>query len=777
MLLALFSTFCSLIYKKINSGHWYLGLSEVTDGYVSISFLSFILLYHNLVPFSMVIQIDYVKFYQAWFINCDEKMHYKNNQLGIDAYAKARTSALNEELGQIEYVFTDKTGTLTRNVMKFKMCSVGGIVHDPAKEKGENVALAGRPDGLSREFLTVMTICHSVIPEQTEEGVNYLAASADEKALVEGAQLYGYKFITRTLHSVVIINGNGSEEVYEVLHVLSFSSARKRMSVVVRTPEGKIKLLSKGADTAILPLTPDSEHLAATRQHLTEFSRAGLRTLCMATGDLTENEYTEWSLLCDEAEAEVEEREEKVTTVWELIEQKRLRLLGATAIEDKLQDGVPETIAALLEANIKVWLLTGDKMETAINIATACRLHPTDVDVKLLKLIARTREEAETVLRAELADQCQGKETTLVVDGTSLCFFLNSNLRISFFEVCIACKAVICCRMSPSQKAEIVELVEENSKAVTLAIGDGGNDVAMIQKAAVGIGILGNEGRQAANNADYSIAQFSFLRRLLFVHGAWSYNRISKLVLFSFYKNFTLIFMELWFAFYSYWSGMRLFEVWTIAFFNAFCTGTPPLALGLMDQTCTAEQRENNPRLYHSSQESEAFNTREFWKWIAIAIFHSAILFWMPLFALQTGVHWSNGQTGGILFLGNTVYSLLVITVCFKAAIEMDAWVWVSHVFIWGPIPGWFLIFFIYSHWWPGTGKASHMYAMCEAVVSSSTFWLCVLLVPWCALQLDILLRVSRETYNPTVTDRMRMAIRRKSRADLDVTSVFEPMN
>lgn len=333
---------------------------------------------------------------------------------------------------------------------------------------------------------------------------------------------------------------------------------------------------------------------------------------------------------------------------------------------------------------------------------------------------------------------------------------LNSSLRTRFFEVCIACQAVLCCRMSPSQKAEIVELVEKNSKAVTLAIGDGGNDVAMIQKAAVGIGILGNEGRQAANNADFSIAQFSFLRRLLFVHGAWSYNRISKLVLFSFYKNFTLIFMELWFAFYSYWSGKQLFEAWTIAFFNAFSTAFPPLAFGLFDQTCTADQRENYPRLYHSSQDSEAFNPREFWKWIAIAIFHSAILFWMPLFALQTGVHWSNGQTGGILFLGTTVYSLVVITVCFKAAIEMDAWVWVSHAFIWGSIPGWFLIFLIYSHWWPGTGKASHMYAMCEAVVSSLTFWLCVLLVPWCALQLDILLRVSRVTHNPTVTDRMR---------------------
>lgn len=141
----------------------------------------------------------------------------------------------------------------------------------------------------------------------------------------------------------------------------------------------------------------------------------------------------------------------------------------------------------------------------------------------------------------------------LIIDGTTLKFALSCDCRSDFLDLCISCKVVICCRVSPMQKAEVVDLVTTNTKSVTLAIGDGANDVAMIQKANVGVGISGAEGLQAACASDYSIAQFRFLKRLLLVHGAWNYSRICKLILYSFYKNVCLYVIELWFAIYSGW--------------------------------------------------------------------------------------------------------------------------------------------------------------------------------------------------------------------------------
>merc|ERR1719384_201073 len=253
-------------------------------------------------------------------------------------------------------------------------------------------------------------------------------------------------------------------------------------------------------------------------------------------------------------------------------------------------------------------------------------------------------EEAKQEIRALLSplreDKMIGKdnELTLVVDGKSLEFTLQPELKCDFIDLCISCKSVVACRVSPSQKAEIVQLVKDHTKAITLSIGDGANDVAMIQKAAVGVGISGNEGLQAANSADFAIAQFRYLSRLLFVHGAWNYSRISKVILYSFYKNITLYIIELWFAIYNYWSGQVIYERWTIGMYNLLFTSAPPVALGLFDRTCSAKVREKYPSLYHSSQNGEFFNIKEFWKWIWLAIYHSTLLFWIPKIAMEVGV-------------------------------------------------------------------------------------------------------------------------------------------
>jgi phospholipid-transporting ATPase len=238
-----------------------------------------------------------------------------------------------------------------------------------------------------------------------------------------------------------------------------------------------------------------------------------------------------------------------------------LELVGATAIEDKLQDGVPNTIHQLTLAGIKVWMLTGDKLETAQNIGLSCRLLQPDMNV--VKISESTHELVTSILAQTLKkyQRSIGKsedKLAILVSGKSLTFvFASDDLRNLFLQLCKMAKVVVACRVIPSQKAELVKMVRfgVRPEPMTLAIGDGANDVAMIQEAHVGVGISGNEGMQAVRSSDYSFAQFRFLQRLLFVHGRWNYRRVSLLVLYSFYKNITYILTLFCFGFHNSYSG------------------------------------------------------------------------------------------------------------------------------------------------------------------------------------------------------------------------------
>jgi phospholipid-translocating ATPase len=143
----------------------------------------------------------------------------------------------------------------------------------------------------------------------------------------------------------------------------------------------------------------------------------------------------------------------------------------------------------------------------------------------------------------------------LLITGQALVHALSDKLKLKFLELGTMCKAVICCRVTPLQKAQVVELVMENEKKITLAIGDGANDVSMIQKAHIGVGISGEEGRQAVLASDFSFGQFKYLERLLLVHGRWSYLRISKFLRYFFYKNFAFTLCHFWFGFFSGFSA------------------------------------------------------------------------------------------------------------------------------------------------------------------------------------------------------------------------------
>lgn len=439
----------------------------------------------------------------------------------------------------------------------------------------------------------MLSVCHSVIPERDQSapnGIAYQSASPDETALVEAAQNLGFIFKGRKPRGVTV-NVFGADVDFEILAVNEFNSTRKRMSVVCRLPNGNLKLYVKGADTVILERLDSKNNLYVdiTNQRLKKYATIGLRTLCLAARDLTTEEYEKWKRLFDEASTTLDNRAKKLEECAEIIE-KDLRLLGATAIEDKLQDGVPETISILMEAGIKMWVLTGDRQETAINIGYSSKVITQSMEVLICNepSLEKTKQTLEISLKRVLKSiphqdpyvkmglykrfmrnvkqSDVGKFTktygdgvngmVLVIDGKTLTHALDPSVSNTFLQLALLCKSVICCRVSPMQKALVVKLVRENvAQTVTLAIGDGANDVTMIQAANVGVGISGLEGLQASRSADFAIGQFRFLRKLLLVHGGWSYSRITKVIVFSFYKNITLYLIQLWFAFNNQFSG------------------------------------------------------------------------------------------------------------------------------------------------------------------------------------------------------------------------------
>lgn len=525
-----------------------IGGSPPVDGLVT--FWTAVILFQNLVPISLYISIEIIKLAQAFFIFSDIHMYYDK----IDYPCTPKSWNISDDLGQIEYIFSDKTGTLTQNVMEFKKATVNGLAYGEAyteaqagmqKRQGIDVEVEGAkareqiardrvemitelrrihnnpyldddnltfvaPDfihdlqGVSGDeqakanahFMLVLALCHTVLPDKVSDNpprIDFKAQSPDEAALVATARDTGYALVERT-GSGVVVNVQGEDKEFEVLNTLEFNSSRKRMSAIIRMPDtGKIFLFCKGADSIIysrLRLGEQPELRRSTAEHLEIFAREGLRTLCVAQRELSEDEYRDWSKKHDIAAAAVHGREEKMEEVSDSIE-RDLFLLGGTAIEDRLQDGVPETIAVLAEAGIKLWVLTGDKVETAINIGFSCNLLDNEMDLILFKLDEDNIEEASKLLDRYLMDHFNmtGSEEelkkakkdhnppapthALVIDGDALKIVLEDELKMKFLLLCKQCKAVLCCRVSPSQKAAVCQMVKKGLDVMTLSIGDG----------------------------------------------------------------------------------------------------------------------------------------------------------------------------------------------------------------------------------------------------------------------------------------------------------------
>lgn len=770
ILLSLICSFGNVIMLKSvghHLGYLYLG-NRNKVGLFFKDILTYWILFSNLVPISLFVTVEVIKYYQAFMIASDLDLYCEET----DTPTVVRTSSLVEELGQIGYIFSDKTGTLTRNIMEFKSCSIAGrcyideIPEDKQLKIVEGIEVGfhdfkelktnletGDDANIIDSFLTLLATCHTVIPEfQSDGSIKYQAASPDEGALVDGGASLGYKFTIRKPKSVTI-EANGTSREYQLLHICEFNSTRKRMSAILKFPDGSIKLFCKGADTVILErLSDDNPYVAATTRHLEDYAAEGLRTLCIAMRDIPLDEYEEWNKLYERASTSLENRSEKLDEAAELIE-KDLFLLGATAIEDKLQDGVPETIHQLQEAGIKIWVLTGDRQETAINIGMSCKLLSEEMNLLIVneETSENTRKNIESKIKA-IKDfkisQSEIDTLALVIDGKSLGFALDSFEEL-LLELACLCKAVICCRVSPLQKALVVKMVKKYRSDLLLAIGDGANDVSMIQAAHVGVGISGMEGMQAARSADFAIGQFKYLKKLLLVHGAWSYQRISQAILYSFYKNIALYMTQFWYVFMNAFSGQSIMESWSLTFYNVLFTVMPPFVIGVFDQFVSARLLDQYPQLYQLGQKGTFFNVTIFWECLVNGFFHSAIIFVGSVLFYRYDNSLSHGQIADHWVWGTAIYTTSIITVLGKAALITNNWTKYTVIAIPGSFVLWIIFFPIYSTVAPLVNVSKEYIGVLSHLYTSGTFWLMIIVLPILCLLRDFGWKYYKRMYYP----------------------------
>uniref|UniRef100_A0A8C7FC13 Phospholipid-transporting ATPase n=1 Tax=Oncorhynchus kisutch TaxID=8019 RepID=A0A8C7FC13_ONCKI len=658
----------SFWYEEVGSRAWYLkdGKDQTASYRGFLSFWGYIIVLNTMVPISLYVSVEVIRLGQSKFINWDLQMYYQEK----DTPAKARTTTLNEQLGQIEYVFSDKTGTLTQNIMAFKKCTIAGRTfvdfswNKYADSKFEYVdhslvaCIRSKKDKETLEFFKLLSLCHTVM-------LVYQAASPDEGALVTAARNFGFVFLSRT-QDTITISEMDQEMTYEVLALLDFNSDRKRMSIILRFPDGRIRLYCKGADTVIYErLSPNSRHKEVTQTALDIFANQTLRTLCLCYKDISKQEFDAWAKKHKDASVAMGNREAALDRVYEQIEN-NLMMIGATAIEDKLQDGVPETIAKLAKADIKIWVLTGDKKETAENIGYSCELLTDDMQIHY-------GDDIKFFFCEQKPASATPQDSTQPIDDWE-----KESRQVDFVNMACECEAVICCRVTPKQKANVVSLVKKYKKAVTLSIGDGANDVNMIKTADIGVGISGQEGMQAVMSSDYAFAQFRYLERLLLVHGRWSYIRMCKFLRYFFFKNFAFTLVHFWYSFFNGFSAQVAYEDWFITLYNVMYSSLPVLLVGLLDQDVNDKLSRKFPKLYLPGQKGALFNYKNFFISLFHGIFTSLVVFFIPYGAFLQTMGQDGEAPSDYQSLAVVMASSLIFTVNLQISLETSYWTFVN---------------------------------------------------------------------------------------------------
>ncbi|MBN3294085.1 AT10D ATPase, partial [Polypterus senegalus] len=597
---------------------------------------------------------------------------------------------------------------------------------------------------------------HCGIPVPGE--LNYEAESPDEAALVHAARAYKCTLRFRTPEHLTVDLFSVESLTFQLLHILPFDSVRKRMSVVVRHPyTNQIIVYTKGADSVIMDLLDGSSKgkqqkriKEQTQKHLDDYAKDGLRTLCIAKKTLTNSEYEEWLKDHFLAETSIDNREQLLLESALKLETD-LILLGATGIVDRLQEGVPETIEALQKAGIKIWVLTGDKQETAVNIAYSCKLlRPSD---KVFILNCTSKDACEALISQILkiiedndpgASIGHAPNYSLVIDGKTLEFALQKSLEEMFLNLTIKCRAVVCCRSAPLQKSQVVKLVRDKLNVMSLAIGDGANDVSMIQVADVGIGISGQEGMQAVMSSDFAISRFKHLSKLLLVHGHWCYTRLANMILYFFYKNLAFVNLLLWYQIFCGFSGSTMTDYWILIFFNLLFTSAPPIIYGILDKDVSAETLLQLPELYRNSQASETYKTSTFWWTMLDSFYQSLICFFVPYFIYAD-------SDISVFSFGVPINTSALLIILLHLVLESKSLTWIHAVLLIGSALFYFVFALVFGVTCVNCNSPSNPYWIMEKHMSDPVFYCGCILTTVVALLPRLVYHCIQNSVYPTL--------------------------
>ncbi|CAD8203960.1 unnamed protein product [Paramecium pentaurelia] len=660
-----------------------------------VRFGNWILIFTNFVPISLLVTLEMVKFIQGKFMTLDDRLNQP----------KVQSSNLNEELGQVEHIFSDKTGTLTCNIMEFKQIIIGnqnyGDVIENQEDYLSNDEILSYPQVTNVDFrdkklieaiqdqnhfmhkqvkdcLIMLSICHTVIADQKDNKLIYNATSPDELALLNFARFVGFEFLGSDENGIKRVRFNNEILEFQLLEVFEFTSQRKRQSILVQIRNSKeIILYSKGADSILLSETKlsqkelQSEDYHNLENKLQEYGKVGLRTLVLCKRIIDIQTYQEWNKRYQEAAQSLENREERMQTLQDELE-KNYEILGATAIEDKLQQNVADTISAIKQAGIKVWVLTGDKIETAINIGYSCQLLTNElvqhvIDEKMESLVVEKLNETIGLISKQPHNQ-----HALIISGDALLHSLKPHIRKNMIQIGESCNVVLCCRVSPKQKQDVVTLIRNQKKNVcTLAIGDGANDVNMITAAHVGVGIRGVEGQQASRAADYSVQEFQELRRLLFYHGRECYRRNSTLVCYTFYKNILVVLPQFWYGILSMYSAQSLYDTFIYQLFNILYAALPIMIYGVFDEEHDADILTENTQdnYYEQGPQGKLFNLKIFLFWVFQGLWQTSIICFFPTFCISSNFIDDNGYMQHLWAQGTMIFGLVIVVCNLKVLI------------------------------------------------------------------------------------------------------------
>ncbi|XP_050993153.1 probable phospholipid-transporting ATPase IIB isoform X2 [Labeo rohita] len=662
----------------------------------------FVVLFSYIIPISLRVNLDMGKSAYGWMIMKDENI----------PGTVVRTSTIPEELGRLVYLLTDKTGTLTQNEMVFKRLHLGTVSYgtdtmdeiqshiiqsyaqvSSAQSNGNSASSTPsrkpqppapkvRKSVSSRihEAVKAIALCHNVTPvyesrvngastepENTEADQDfsdnnrtYQASSPDEVALVRWTESVGLTLVNRDLTSLQLKTPAGHILTYYILQIFPFTSESKRMGIIVREEAtGDITFYMKGADVAMASIVQYNDWL---EEECGNMAREGLRTLVVAKKSLTEEQYQDFESRYNQAKLSIHDRTLKVAAVVESLE-REMELLCLTGVEDQLQADVRPTLELLRNAGIKIWMLTGDKLETATCIAKSSHLVSRNQDIHVFKPVSN-RSEAHLELNAFRRKH----DCALVISGDSLEVCLRY-YEHEFVELACQCPAVVCCRCSPTQKAQIVRLLQQHTANRTCAIGDGGNDVSMIQAADCGIGIEGKEGKQASLAADFSITQFKHIGRLLMVHGRNSYKRSAALGQFVMHRGMIISTMQAVFSSIFYFASVPLYQGFLMVGYATIYTMFPVFSL-VLDQDVKPEMALLYPELYKDLTKGRSLSFKTFLIWVLISVYQGGILMYGALVLFdQEFVH--------VVAIS---FTALILTELLMVALTIRTWHWLMVV-------------------------------------------------------------------------------------------------